>query len=77
MVTSSHNNLKTPENPEVHELTTGPELLQQFEGKTIDAFLAGVGTGGTLSGVGKVLKKEYPNIEIVAIEPEASPIERW
>ncbi|HCU7712073.1 TPA: cysteine synthase A [Staphylococcus aureus] len=61
-------------NPEVHELTTGPELLQQFEGKTIDAFLAGVGTGGTLSGVGKVLKKEYPNIEIVAIEPEASPV---
>ncbi len=49
-------------------------LLQQFEGKTIDAFLAGVGTGGTLSGVGKVLKKEYPNIEIVAIEPEASPV---
>ncbi len=37
-------------------------------------FLAGVGTGGTLSGVGKVLKKEYPNIEIVAIEPEASPV---
>ncbi|HDI6490377.1 TPA: cysteine synthase A [Staphylococcus aureus] len=65
---------ETPANPEVHELTTGPELLQQFEGKTIDAFLAGVGTGGTLSGVGKVLKKEYPNIEIVAIEPEASPV---
>ncbi|EVF72816.1 cysteine synthase A [Staphylococcus aureus] len=65
---------ENPANPEVHELTTGPELLQQFEGKTIDAFLAGVGTGGTLSGVGKVLKKEYPNIEIVAIEPEASPV---
>ncbi|HCX1572678.1 TPA: cysteine synthase A [Staphylococcus aureus] len=65
---------ESPANPEVHELTTGPELLQQFEGKTIDAFLAGVGTGGTLSGVGKVLKKEYPNIEIVAIEPEASPV---
>ncbi|HEH8331942.1 TPA: cysteine synthase A [Staphylococcus aureus] len=65
---------ENPANPEVHELTTGPELLQQFEGKTIDAFLAGVGTGGTLSGVGKVLKKEYPNIEVVAIEPEASPV---
>ncbi|UMT78615.1 cysteine synthase A [Staphylococcus roterodami] len=65
---------ENPANPEVHELTTGPELLQQFEGKNIDAFLAGVGTGGTLSGVGKVLKKEYPNIEIVAIEPEASPV---
>ncbi|WP_460997069.1 pyridoxal-phosphate dependent enzyme, partial [Staphylococcus aureus] len=48
--------------------------LHQFEGKTIDAFLAGVGTCGTLSGVGKVLKKEYPYIEIVAIEPDASPV---
>ena len=54
--------------------TTGPELVEQFEGRQIDAFLAGVGTGGTLSGVGKVLKKEYPNVEIVAIEPEASPV---
>lgn len=61
-------------NPEIHELTTGPELVDQFEGKLIDAFLAGVGTGGTLSGVGKVLRKEYPNVEIVAIEPEASPV---
>ncbi|WP_336850006.1 cysteine synthase A [Staphylococcus epidermidis] len=61
-------------NPEIHELTTGPELVEQFEGRQIDAFLAGVGTGGTLSGVGKVLKKEYPNVEIVAIEPEASPV---
>ena len=47
---------------------------QQFEGKQIDAFLAGVGTGGTLSGVGKVLKEKYPNVEIVAIEPEGSPV---
>lgn len=61
-------------NPEIHELTTGPELVDQFEGKQIDAFLAGVGTGGTLSGVGKVLRKEYPNVEIVAIEPKASPV---
>lgn len=61
-------------NPEIHELTTGPELVDQFEGKQIDAFLAGVGTGGTLSGVGNVLRKEYPNVEIVAIEPEASPV---
>ena len=65
---------ETPANPEIHELTTGPELVEQFEGRQIDAFLAGVGTGGTLSGVGKVLKKEYPNVEIVAIEPEASPV---
>ena len=61
-------------NPEVHALTTGPELVEQFEGKQIDAFLAGVGTGGTLSGVGKVLKEKYPNVEIVAIEPEGSPV---
>ena len=61
-------------NPKVHALTTGPELVEQFEGKQIDAFLAGVGTGGTLSGVGKVLKEKYPNVEIVAIEPEASPV---
>ncbi|MCS4487266.1 MULTISPECIES: cysteine synthase A [Staphylococcus] len=61
-------------NPRVHELTTGPELVEQFEGKTIDAFLAGVGTGGTLSGVGKVLKEKYPDIQIVAIEPEDSPV---
>ena len=73
MVTSNHNNSKT-QNPEIHALTTGPELVEQFEGKQIDAFLAGVGTGGTLSGVGKVLKEKYPNVEIVAIEPEASPV---
>lgn len=65
---------ENPANPEIHELTTGPELVEQFEGRQIDAFLAGVGTGGTLSGVGKGLKKEYPNVEIVAIEPEASPV---
>ena len=65
---------ENPANPEIHELTTGPEIVEQFEGKQIDAFLAGVGTGGTLSGAGKVLKEKYPNIEIVAIEPEASPV---
>ncbi|MEB7422951.1 cysteine synthase A [Staphylococcus arlettae] len=65
---------ENPANPEVHELTTGPELVNQFEGKSIDAFLAGVGTGGTLSGVGKVLKETYPDVQIVAIEPEDSPL---
>ncbi|EGQ3421520.1 cysteine synthase A [Staphylococcus pseudintermedius] len=65
---------ENPANPKVHELTTGPELVEQFEGRTIDAFLAGVGTGGTLSGVGKVLKEKYPDIQIVAIEPEDSPV---
>ncbi|MDT0694079.1 cysteine synthase A [Staphylococcus chromogenes] len=65
---------ENPANPKIHELTTGPELVEQFEGKTIDAFLAGVGTGGTLSGAGKVLKEKYPDIQLVAIEPEASPV---
>ncbi|PTF68077.1 cysteine synthase A [Staphylococcus chromogenes] len=65
---------ENPANPKIHELTTGPELVEQFEGKTIDAFLAGVGTGGTLSGAGKVLKETYPDIQLVAIEPEASPV---
>ncbi|MCD8762882.1 cysteine synthase A [Mammaliicoccus sciuri] len=65
---------ENPANPKVHELTTGPELVEQFEGLQIDAFLAGVGTGGTLSGAGKFLKEKYPNIQVVAIEPEASPI---
>lgn len=65
---------ENPANPKVHELTTGPELVEQFEGKEIDAFLGGVGTGGTLTGAGKVLKEKYPNIQIVAIEPEDSAI---
>ncbi|PTG91412.1 cysteine synthase A [Staphylococcus chromogenes] len=65
---------ENPANPKIHELTTGPELVEQFEGRTIDAFLAGVGTGGTLSGAGKVLKEKYPDIQLVAIEPEASPV---
>ncbi|MBO3063657.1 cysteine synthase A [Mammaliicoccus fleurettii] len=65
---------ENPANPKVHELTTGPEIVEQFEGVQVDAFLAGVGTGGTLSGAGKVLKEKYPEIQIVAIEPEASAI---
>ncbi len=64
---------ENPANPRVHELTTGPELVEQFEGKTIDSFLAGVGTGGTLSGAGKVLKK-VPRYKSLAIETEDSPV---
>lgn len=65
---------ENPANPKVHELTTGPEIVEQFDGVQVDAFLAGVGTGGTLTGAGKVLKEKYPEIQIVAIEPEASAI---
>ncbi|PTI28792.1 cysteine synthase A [Mammaliicoccus vitulinus] len=65
---------ENPANPKVHELTTGPEIVEQFDGVQVDAFLAGVGTGGTLTGAGKVLKEKYHEIQIVAIEPEASAI---
>ena len=62
-----------PANPSAHYTTTGPEILQDANGN-IDAFVAGVGTGGTLSGVGRYLKEKNPNCRIVAVEPETSPL---
>lgn len=62
-----------PANPDMHERTTGEEIWQDTDGK-VDIFVAGVGTGGTVAGVGRALKKHNPNVKIVAVEPESSPV---
>ncbi len=60
-------------NPEIHRLTTGPEIVKQM-GDQLDGFVAGIGTGGTITGAGQVLREHYPNIKIVAVEPKDSPV---
>lgn len=65
---------ENPANPEIHRRTTAPEILLALNGNPPDAFVAGVGTGGTITGVGQVLKKHRPDTLIVAVEPSASPV---
>jgi len=65
---------ETEANPAFHEKTTGPEILQAFEGKRLDYWVTGYGTGGTFTGVGRALKKERPEVKIVLSEPEKAPM---
>lgn len=68
------NQFANPSNPKIHKLTTAKEILESFGDIKIDIFAAGIGTGGSISGIGEVLKENNPNIEIFAIEPADSPV---
>lgn len=65
---------ENPANPRAHYETTGPEILDQLDGRTVDAVVAGVGTGGTLSGIGRRLREAFPNVRIDAVEPSDNAV---
>jgi cysteine synthase A len=65
---------KNPANPQIHEATTGPEVVEAFKDTGLDFFVSGVGTGGTITGAGKVLRQNFPDIKIYAVEPRNSPV---
>jgi cysteine synthase A len=65
---------RNPANPDAHRRTTALEIMEAMGGKVIDAFVAGVGTGGTITGTGEVLKERFPEIRVFAVEPKGSPI---
>ena len=61
-------------NPEIHRITTGVEIIGQLNGRKLDYFVVGIGTGGTISGAGLTLREEYPDIKLIAVEPQDSPV---
>jgi cysteine synthase len=65
---------QNPANPEIHRRTTALEILESLDGRRLEAFVAGVGTGGTVTGVGEVLKEKIPGVQVIAVEPARSPV---